>query len=366
MDPQKYAEAVDALVEKGRMAPDAVFNTLTREIKDSLGVCRINEIPELRTNFKSLCVRGENGKKQLTQSAFVTYFQEMEYVPESLTRAAAIIFQSLLYLSQFPFHGRKEESLTMDGIIRALAWTSPKRVKYLFEEAKEIRSRTAEDIRRLLFQSLATSRDGKKVVFDDELARDQARERALAFPEAQRPENRRQYYRVNYDDDGDEMFHDLLDVLYFSQGRCVDKYGVPRDAFRPLAKELCRNEDGERDLLRHLSIPQDDFRVLVKLLVGTQFGRPEAPSAYLSDWDDVTECVVGAFVQDPDLGVTWEMYDRTMDEVVCFSRRAFLSELSTDCNSRSCCLVSTVSCQFYTMLSRTTATSPWSYPCPER
>lgn len=310
MDPLKYPEAVNALVEEGRLAPDAIFNTLTREVKDALAVCRVKEIPELRKNFDSLCTRDEKGKKQLTQSSFITYLQELEYVPESLTKAAAIIYRCLLYLSQTPFHGRRVESLTLDGIVRALAWTSSKRAKYVFEEGKEICSRTGEDIRRLIFQSLATGRDGKKVGFDEDLAKEQAHQRALSLPEAQN------YYGVNYDDDGDEMFHDLLDVLYFSQGRLVNQAGVPRDAFRPLAKELCRNEDGGRDLLRHLSIPQDDFRILVKLLVGTQFGRPEAPSEFLSDWDDVTECIVGAFVQDPDIGVTWEMYNRTMDEVV--------------------------------------------------
>lgn len=359
MDPPKNAEAVETLISQGRLTVNSIFLTLTREVKDALAVCRVKEIPELRANFDMLCVRNECGKKRLTQSGFVKNLQELEYVPEFLTEAAGIMYRSLLYLSQFPFHGSKVESLTMDGLIRALALTNPKRAEYIFEEGYEIRSRTAQDIRRLLFQSLATGRDGKNVEFDDRLAREQAQKRALPLPEAQKKECGREYYGVNYDDDGDEMFHDLLDVLYFSQGRLVDNVGVPRDAFRPLAKQLCRNKDGERELLRHLSIPQDEFRVLVKLLVGTQFGRPETPAGFLSDWDDVTDCIVGAFVQNPDIGVTWEMYNRTMDEVVCIP---FSLIASTDCNSRGCCLASTVSFQFYTTPTRNTTTSRWSYP----
>jgi len=86
------------------------------------------------------------------------------------------------------------------------------------------------------------------------------------------------------------MFHDLLDVLYVvSQPLQVGRGGIPRDGFRKFAKEF-RGEQPER--LHNLSIPQDEFQTLVKMLLVTQFGKLVAQIEQDADLDRVADCVV--------------------------------------------------------------------------
>lgn len=72
-----------------------------------------------------------------------------------------------------------------------------------------------------------------------------------------------------FDEDGDEMYHNLLDILYnVAKPEQIGRGKPPRDGFRVIAKEL-RGEEPER--LHHLSILQDEFRDLVKLVLVMQF-----------------------------------------------------------------------------------------------
>lgn len=63
------------------------------------------------------------------------------------------------------------------------------------------------------------------------------------------------------------MFHDLLDVLYnVAKLEQIARGGPPMDGFRGFAE--FRGEELE---LHHLSIPQDEFRDLVNLVLMMQF-----------------------------------------------------------------------------------------------
>lgn len=147
-------------------------------------------------------------------------------------------------------------------------------------------------------------------------ARKQAERRAFDFSGVWSEKLRREYARTNYDEDGDEMFHDLLDVLYVvSQPEQIGWGGPPRDGFRPLAKDM-RGDD--RELLHHLTIPQDVFRVLMRLLLVTHFGRPDVWQFEQSaDLDCVSESIVKAFAQGSKLGITWEVFDQALGKMVC-------------------------------------------------
>ncbi|OJJ82749.1 uncharacterized protein ASPGLDRAFT_490487 [Aspergillus glaucus CBS 516.65] len=111
------------------------------------------------------------------------------------------------------------------------------------------------------------------------------------------------------------MYHDLLDVLYnVAKPEQIGRGGPPRDGFQGFAKELqirLIGGNGKLKRLHHLSIPQDEFRDLVKLRLVTHFGgRPNDQIQQDGDLDRVADCIVRAFAQDPNLGITWEMFDQ--------------------------------------------------------
>lgn len=237
-----------------------------------------------------------------------------------MAQVGALIYNSLLYLSQAPFYDSLSlpTHLTFDGLLRALVWTDSERSRPVYEEGVDTRTRAPADTQRLIFQSLATTCDGKKLPFDAEFARVQAERRAFDFTSVLNGDSWKIYAKTNYDEDGDEMFHDLLDVLYVvSQPPQVGRGGVPRDGFREFAKEF-HGEQPER--LHNLSIPQDKFQALVKMLLVTQFGKPVTQIEQDADLDRVADCVVRAFAQVPSMGITWEMFNQAINKTVYLAR----------------------------------------------
>lgn len=113
----------------------------------------------------------------------------------------------------------------------------------VYEESEDTRTRTPADTRR--FQSLATvtRHDGKKTITQDEVeqARKRAEERAFEFPPFHA--HSREFAKSNSNEDGNEMFHDLLDVLYVVQPpHKIWIAPVLRARFCHLARELHRGE----------------------------------------------------------------------------------------------------------------------------
>lgn len=149
MDSQDYPKNVAALVKKGLMTRDAVLNTLTGRMEDYVALSQ-DERSQLRKTFDSLCIN-ENSTRKITQSAFVSFLQTAGFLPLNMTEAGALVYRSLLYLSQAPFYESTAESLKLDGLLRAVASTEFERSSKAYDEDSDTRSRTPADTRRLLF-----------------------------------------------------------------------------------------------------------------------------------------------------------------------------------------------------------------------
>lgn len=265
---QEWSRPIDELAAQGLLAPDAVLNALT-------------------------------------QSAFLSFLESSGFLLPSLKDAGTFVYRSLLYLSQYPFYRSITEALTYEELIRALAWTMPERSRHIYDKGHDSRSRSPAGFRRQLFQSFATTQDAKFVPFNAEHAKEQAERRAFDFTGADRAETRRRFSATNHDDDGDEIFHDILDVLYSIQPKNIGWKAPPRDCFRLIARELVGDER-----VHDLSIPQDELRVVVKLQVTTYFGKSRATGEQLADLDHTVNCIVHPVAQRPDIGITWDLFEQ--------------------------------------------------------
>ncbi|KAK4442780.1 hypothetical protein QBC34DRAFT_431324 [Podospora aff. communis PSN243] len=231
----------------------------------------------LKEAFKSIAPFG-----MLTESVFLSRLQKHTGLGSSptLIEANNILFASLCYLAGLPLCAPRpkgsEPTLTISELGRALVWILPKRHYRLFKENELSRVRTPADHRRLLFQRLASRRHSDPL-YDEAVAR------KLAV------ENSRE------NDDGDEIYHDILHLLFSIQPRYDDEDGSEKsrdssddyimksldglsysmDAFTSLAKKLFKEND--LPLLRTPSIPAEQFTPLVQLLLAMQFKGPFSP-----------------------------------------------------------------------------------------
>lgn len=124
-----------------------------------------------------------------------------------------------------------------------------------------IRARTSTDARRLVFQSLAQPLPASLLpVVDLEEMRDLSLKRAFEVTE-----HEESWARTNNDEDGDEMFHDVIDVLSWVQpDEDHPINGTPgRDDYRALARDF----HPEGASLHNLAIPRKKLRSFVKLMV---------------------------------------------------------------------------------------------------
>lgn len=86
-------------------------------------------------------------------------------------------------------------------------------------------------------------------------------------------------------------------MLYATQPKDIGWRAPPRDAFWPVARELAG------DSICNLSIPQDEFRAVAKLMVTTYFGEPRVVFEQLADLDHVVDCITRPVIQRPDMGI---------------------------------------------------------------
>ncbi|KAK0642872.1 hypothetical protein B0T16DRAFT_391505 [Cercophora newfieldiana] len=174
----------------------------------------------------------------------------------------------------FPSPGDENggEALTLAQLNRALMWILSDELQNIFPESNSSRLTTLADQRRFVFQSLANchehpfyaSSDAQKLaprsafdVFDNR--RDREFHASLCGP--------------NYDERGDEIYHNMLHVLYSIQPDQIAYYASPTmDAFRPVADKI--RAEKRTPLLRTLAIPAHRFTALVRLLLAMQFAPP--------------------------------------------------------------------------------------------
>lgn len=312
MDPQEYYGKIEEWAKQGLFTRDAILNTLSDRIKN-FGILEDDEEQQLYETFVSLCT-SEDGTRYISEAAFISFLQRSGFLPPSMGEAGAILYRSLLNISQAPFYQHTAEKLTVDGLFRSLIWTDYDRSRRVYDESEDCRTRTPADTRRIIFQSLATVRIDKKTMSKEEVdeARKQSEQRAFGFPPFHA--HRREYAESNCDEDGDEMLHDFLDALFVVQPTPkIWIAPVPRDCFRPLARELHRGQP----YLHDLSIPVDDFRAFVKLLLFAHFGRPNVAVEKMIGLDYSADCISRRFIRDPDVGITWETFDQALTAAVC-------------------------------------------------
>ncbi|KAL1608210.1 hypothetical protein SLS60_003149 [Paraconiothyrium brasiliense] len=234
---------------------------------------------------------------------------------------ADLVYRILAYHSTAPFYKSPStpvpQSLSLQDIGRALAWLLPDRHLSISTTGTHGRARTPADHRRLLFQSLAThSLSTANNTINEAARRRYARRNAFDVEERVRD-----YASINRDDDGDEMYHDLLDVL---QNNAPENYpyGTTRDHVRPLARELKADFD-----FHSLSFARGQLTDLVRALLALQFHtnqtvfKPDT-SRYL---DDAVASVMATFTCDEqDVRdaystanglVTWPSFDQGLKEI---------------------------------------------------
>ncbi|KAK2831982.1 hypothetical protein FQN49_006972 [Arthroderma sp. PD_2] len=301
-------ELLDGWIKEGNMIPERILERLTEA--RGYGGLQESEYIGIKRAFASHGVE-EAGTVRLGEDGFISFLKSSSTTPSLLNEAGNILYSSLLYLSKYPFQLDASQTMTLGGFSRAILWAlidhpfGEIRGRTLYAESNFCRGRTPADYRRAIFQSLATSRDGIGLPYDEEEWKKQAKRRAYQFDRSEA--SHIEFAGINCDEDGDEMYHDVLDILYSSQIEihpCLAP--VYRDRFRPLAKKL----HGNHTRLHHLTIPQDSFQRLVKLFVSCHFGpNSRAKVEDMLDLDQVSWCITKAFARNPDIGITWPMFD---------------------------------------------------------
>jgi hypothetical protein len=273
-----------------------------------------DEHSELRQRFSAV-TKNSNNAQTWDATAF-TSFLAQNSSPSSLPlleEVAPILYSSAVYLSNFPFHSclvaSAKSNLTYEALLRATFWSIPGRSHRYLD-----RARSASDQRRLLFQSLAD--------INGTFPFDKSEEKKVAAEKAINVGNHdRDFAIVNYDEDGDEMYHDVLDVISTHRMQYIEPpYGTySREAFHPLTKRLA-----SPTRLRQLAISRSRFQKVVKFLLAEhQYDESLKTDLQLLDVDSAADHVVNAFCQGTESGgvITWQKFEGALTEkVVCFSR----------------------------------------------
>ena len=246
----------------GAMTSEAIFDRFDQNTIDSPPFST-EELSALERNFETVC---DNGG-YFSKAAFATFVLSKGNLPPVLTEAAGVLFDSLCYLSTAPLQTTSlpHDHLSLKELKRALIWLFPNKALSAITTTSGYRERSPADHRRLVFQSLATSYQGRYPPFDVRFARALAADNARDFPPGHRGgpvENA----DVNFDDDGDEMYHDVLDFLASTQPYVPPTYAEPcRDGFRDLATKFHRDAPSLADL----AIPISRLKAFLSLLLAT-------------------------------------------------------------------------------------------------
>lgn len=246
----------------GAMTSKAVFARFDQNTVDNPPFSP-EELSALERNFETTC----DNSGHVSKIEFITLVLFKGTFPLVLTEAAGSLFDSLCYLSTAPLQTTSvpHDHLTLKGLKRALIWSFSDKTLSAITTASGYRERSPADHRRLIFQSLATSYQGQYPSIDKGFARSLAARNAREFP----PDHRGSPVEdadVNFDDDGDEMYHDVLDFLASTQPYVPPTYAEPcRDGFRDLAAKFHRDAPSLYDL----AIPKPRLEAFLSLLLAT-------------------------------------------------------------------------------------------------
>ncbi|KAK8012999.1 hypothetical protein PG991_010374 [Apiospora marii] len=220
MEPESANKEIEGWISRGLMVPARIMERLDAEAADGRALGE-EEQAELQKTFSAIEGQALSPAALLNLLQTRVGFSTGSPLSEE---AANVLFRCLWYLSTIPFppNPSKDQSpppsLTIAQTTRGLAWLLPGRCRVMIGQGNLSRSRTAADHRRLL-------RRGP---------------RRPSCPQRHRgPRPHQDWPVVNRDGDGDELFHDLLEVLYATQPRGpVWLAPVDRDGFRWAAKGI--------------------------------------------------------------------------------------------------------------------------------
>ena len=314
MEGKAADEKITEWMNRGILTKESILGILYERIQGSSSIDD-DERSALATTFQSAC----DSDGHLTEASFNSLLHDTSSLTPCQESNAGfkMILESIAYLSTLPFPERPlqptPEHLSLPQLTRGLVWGLPGRYRYIIEQGGWSRMRTDADHRRLLFQSLA-SLYSPEPHYDTEAARKLALRNALDVDEFWQD-----IAVCNHDPDGDEIYHDLLDVLYSSQEIKHELIaGVHRNGFRAIAKTIAITEtNGPPPKLQHLAISPTRFTSLLTLLLALQF-QPDNSTPnpqFLSQFEPSARFLCNTFT-DPTTGlVTWPMFDHGLKSV---------------------------------------------------
>lgn len=305
-----HRKNIDKWVANNMLSKESILGRLDQRIEHSFFFS-----PEKKSAFNTIFQSVCSKDGLLTEQAFILFLQTKLTLPRSpeTIQAGKILYTSLAYLANFPFPTNPEKSvsqygLSLEQLTRSLVWALPSSYSAVIIEGSDSRLRTRADHRRLVFQSLASATH--TIPYDYEGAR------KLAFEDAFDVdwEPHLDFCSLNLDDDGDEIYHDILDVLYSTQ---EEKHPwlstVPRDAFRPVAKRIAI--ENNVPLLYPSGIPTQQFVPLVKLLLALQLGST-GTEINLNHFNDAAKSICAAFRahNGPEI-ITWPNFNHALKKI---------------------------------------------------
>lgn len=301
----------------GAMTPEAIFARVDERVTNSF---KTVELDALTKNFNRIC--DSNGR--IYEPTFTNFMLSKTGLSPPLTKAVHILFDSLCYLSRVPLQtiSTPPAHMTIDDLKRALMWMLPGREQSVVDAVVDQRIRSPADQIRLIFQSLANSNEKFEVPLDVRAERSLAVYNATTFPTDSIYAS--QNHSMHFDADGDEMYHDVLDVLASALPYIPVGYAEPgRDAFRPLAKQLYQSAPS----LYELVIPAIRLKSFLSLLIATSFDG--GPLNVDQDLECVVRCIAASFRQQlrlelpngprsivPNGGTTWPMFHLAVSKLL--------------------------------------------------
>ncbi|MCJ1434094.1 hypothetical protein MMC27_003460 [Xylographa pallens] len=291
--------------KKGSMTPEQIIQRLDAKL-ETYGF--YEKLAAIQKNFDSVCVENK-GIKHLNEAGFVKFLARA--FPTSFdpfVDAGPILYTSAVYLARFPFMTGEPSLLTFAALVRALALMLPDKANCWCaghassdgrDERLISRERSAIDQIRLFFQSLADKYEDSGPECEEILVVAERPNQPIREPAFQVPNN---------DQDGDEMYHDILDVLSATQPGKEYEILCSRDNLRPLATKLWQTDIR----LSHYQISRKKIASLLKLLLSMRLSdachQDAAYSVKAHELDAVTENVVNAFSGKDDDAIAWPVF----------------------------------------------------------
>lgn len=316
MDTSNSGRQIRAWAAVGAMTSRAIFDRFDQNILDSPPFSA-EELNALQTIFEEIC----DDNNHLHKEAFKSLVIAKGELPPVLREAAGILFDGLCYLSTTPLQASSPPPnfLTLEGLKRALVWSFPQKASSIITNTSGYRERSPADHRRLIFQGLATSYQAQCLPVNSQMAKALAAANARNFPPGYRGGSVGDE-DVNYDDDGDEMYHDVLDFLASTRPYVPPSYADPRrDSYRDLATKL---HSGAPSLYK-LAVATPRMQAFLSLLLAINLrnGVADCRTGSNMEFQNASQSMVACFnqtLENSELSheITWPMFNFAISKLL--------------------------------------------------